>query len=181
MSSWGDASDGELAYQYLNVIIFKEFCSDQDNKEEVLQLSQASEEVKNSIEAMPEVLVFERDETVWVFIVKGESEDEVRNRTEEIKDTLLKVMEKYVNLSFFGGIGSTIQRLTDLSKSYSQANKAFSSRFFVPHNKIVTAAEVGYLDSPNYIEKISTGIIYRICWYQWKRLTFHTWRFNPLS
>ncbi len=130
-----------LASQYLNVIIFKEFCSDPDNKEEILQLSQASEEVKNSMEDISEVLVFERDENVWVFIVKGESEDEVRNRTEEIKDKALSIMEKYPKLSFFGGIGSTIQRLTDLSKSYSQANKAFSSRFFVPHKKIVTVEE----------------------------------------
>ena len=71
---------------------------------------------------------FERGMDGWAFLVKGEDDLEIQSVIENFSKALGGLIPESVH--FFGGVGSTVNRIRDLQQSYIEANKAFSMRFF---------------------------------------------------
>ena len=141
----GEKLEMDFTASYLNVLIFKGFSTAEHVREDSQSLAIAADEIKMVMEEEPGILVFDRDENSWVFIIKGESQKEIEDRLSIAKLRLKMIMEKYPKLSYYGGVGITINRLTDLSKSYSKANRAFASRFFCEQDRIVDVKEANRL------------------------------------
>ena len=54
---------------------------------------------------------------------------------------LLKILERYPEASYFGGVGSTVSRLSELSRCSEEANRAFAYRYIRKSNQIVRSED----------------------------------------
>lgn len=112
-------------------------------------LVKASKEIMDLAASYEQVLTFDRGLEGLAFVIKGDGEEELQDFTAEFVRALKAVMDGYHSVEYFGGIGSVVQRLRDLSQSYDAASKAFSSRFFTEWNKIISYKDVSKMHHLN--------------------------------
>ena len=113
------------------------------------ELNHASEKVNEMAEPWEHVLSFDRSPEGWAFLIKGESEEEVKATFQEIEKELTELVKEYPTVEYFGGTGTIVQRIGDIQTSYKEAARAFSSRFFVNANQIVDSATMGSVRQEN--------------------------------
>lgn len=68
--------------------------------------------------------------------------EELTARAQTFREDLEKVLEKYKNLEYFGGIGSQVGRFSEIKRSYNDANRAFAERFSRSLRQFVSYSEV---------------------------------------
>lgn len=105
------------------------------------QTAACQEAIEERMEERGHVLVFDRGDEGWAFIFTGESRLDVECRTRECAAGLGELAGAYKELRYFGGIGSCVNRLGDLQRSYSEAGRAFASRFFSELNQVVSYSQ----------------------------------------
>lgn len=118
----------------------------------------ASDEVAALSQKWEEVLTFERSPEGWAFLIKAQSEEEAKSRLAACVQELKELIGNYPQLEYFGGIGSVEHRIGDIRRSYREAGKAFSVRFFTESNQIVNGTDIVKLHQRQE-EKIDTGSI----------------------
>ena len=94
------------------------------------------------MEGRQHILVFDRGDEGWAFVLTGESEQEVERRMSECAASLGKMAGACKDIQYFGGIGSCVNRLGDLQTSYLQAGRAFAARFFTEMNRIISYSQM---------------------------------------
>ncbi|MDO5540933.1 MAG: response regulator [Eubacteriales bacterium] len=88
------------------------------------------------------VLTFERSPEGWVFLIKGQDDDEARACQEKCAGELIELVEQYPVVEYFGGVGTVEHRLGDIAHSYQEAGKAFAGRFFSEPNRIIRPTDI---------------------------------------
>lgn len=121
------------------------------------ELTTASDRVNAGMEQQDQVLTFDRSPEGWAFLIKGQSEEEIKERLENLKRDLVALAEEYPGLEYFGGVGSVVFRLGDIQNSYRDASKAFSNRFFMDANRVM---ESGKIPSAGAQERIDVSDAY---------------------
>ena len=87
----------------------------------------------------------DRSDTIWflqsadqiVFIVKGEHEAAVREAAYETAQILRHELKRYLSMDVSVGIGSIVDRVGELQKSYADARSVFGSGLIFQGNKII--------------------------------------------
>lgn len=133
--------DMDLTAAYYTVLFLK-LSTAGESHEYSGQIVEASEKVNQIAEEMPQALSFERGLEGWIFLLKGEREEEAAQQTRELEERLQEMQKDYPDIRYFGGIGETVQRMRDIRRSYQSANKAFASRFFVEGSQFVHAEKI---------------------------------------
>jgi len=100
------------------------------------------EEVENSIENMPCIYSFQRGIDGWAFLLTADGTEDMENREQDLIKVLEKIVAKYSQIEYFGGIGSAVFRLRELNQSFREADLAFSSRFTHGTNQIVSPRSI---------------------------------------
>lgn len=100
------------------------------------------EAIEERMEGREHILVFDRGDEGWAFILTGESQQEVERRMKDCACGLGELADSYQDIQYFGGIGSCVNRLGDLQLSYGQAGRAFAARFFTEMNRVVSCSQM---------------------------------------
>lgn len=88
--------------------------------------------------AEPEhVLIFDRALEGRAFLFKADSEDELLAYQKEYLGDVKEVLSCYVNLRYFGGIGTPVNRLREIPASFEDASHAFAHRYLVAESCIL--------------------------------------------
>lgn len=88
--------------------------------------------------AEPEhVLIFDRALEGRAFLFKADSEDELLAYQKEYLGNVKEVLSGYVNLRYFGGIGTPVNRLREIPASFEDASHAFAHRYLVAESCIL--------------------------------------------
>lgn len=137
----GEQLGMDLSASFYQLMLFKLIPSGPSSawSDRVLSCQEAIEE---RMEGRQHILVFDRGEEGWAFILTGESEQEVERRTRDCAAGLGDLVRTYKDIQFFGSIGGCVNRLGDLQQSYGQAGRAFASRFFSEMNQVVSYSEM---------------------------------------
>lgn len=91
--------------------------------------------------AEPEhVLVFDRALEGRAFLFKADSEDELLAYQKEYLGNVKEVLSGYVNLRYFGGIGTPVNRLREIPASFEDASHAFAHRYLVAESCILDSS-----------------------------------------
>ena len=137
----GEQLGMELSASFYQLMLFKLIPSGPSSvwSDRVLSCQEAIEE---RMEGRQHILVFDRGEEGWAFILTGESEQEVERRTRDCAAGLGDLVRTYKDIQFFGSIGGCVNRLGDLQQSYGQAGRAFASCFFSEMNQVVSYSEM---------------------------------------
>lgn len=131
----------EISAEGYCVILFKIIMIDHpmDYNEDIVS---ATEDIENLSEQTEKLLWFRRGVEGWGFIAQGAIGEELTARAQTFRGDLEKVLEKYKNLGYFGGIGSQVGRFSEIKKSYNDANRAFAERFSRSLSQFVSYLEV---------------------------------------
>lgn len=91
--------------------------------------------------AEPEhVLVFDRALEGRAFLFKADSEEELLAYQKEYLGDVKEVLSGYVNLRYFGGIGTPVNRLREIPASFEDASHAFAHRYLVAESCILDSS-----------------------------------------
>lgn len=91
--------------------------------------------------AEPEhVLIFDRALEGRAFLFKADSEDELLAYRKEYLGNVKEVLSGYVNLRYFGGIGTPVNRLREIPASFEDASHAFAHRYLVAESCILDSS-----------------------------------------
>lgn len=135
----GEALGLDFTAAYMAVVIFTQSAPLGDNRN--AKAMEKAEEAVRSLMKEEGCLRFEWSENTWIFIVKGESEERLKEKLNVCRENILQTMAAFPKLLYFGGIGPAVQRPRDLRKSYQEANKAFATRFFTSDNLMIDYTE----------------------------------------
>lgn len=134
----------DFAAPYFMAILFKIMQSDKYSDADTKRL-EAYEKLREKL-AEKGVLIFEKEENTWLFILKGDSREALLDESRILRCGIESVMERYHELQYFGGIGSCVNRISDLGQSYFGASKAFAARFFTRLNQFISCDAVEPLE-----------------------------------
>lgn len=138
------------------MILFKIIMIDHpmDYSEDIVS---ATEDIENLSEQTEKLLWFRRGVEGWGFIAQGAVGEELTARAQTFREDLEKVLEKYKNLEYFGGIGSQVGRFSEIKRSYNDANRAFAERFSRSLRQFVSYSEVHQMGVQNDVEMHRLG------------------------
>lgn len=134
----GKEYDMNLSAQLYNVILFK-FLATSSNYEQSENVILAFEEIEKAVAKIPYICSFQRSVEGWAFLITADEEREMKEKEERFVRVLQEVTEQYSDVAYFGGIGKTVCRLSELRKSFRDADKAFAGRFTQETNQIISA------------------------------------------
>ena len=146
----------EISAEGYCVVLFKVIMTEHpmDYDEDIVN---AAEEIEKMGEQTEKLLWFRRGVEGWGFIVQGAVGDELTTRLEKLQENLEKLLEKYKNLEYFGGIGSQVGRFSEIKKSYNDANRAFAERFSRNLSQFVMYSEVHKVQVQDEVEMHRLG------------------------
>lgn len=85
--------------------------------------------------------LFQRGVDGWVFLFAAEDEQTMECNVQKVITEIQKIMKNMGGLEYFGGIGTPVARIRNLNESFRNADKAFSYRFTMESNQILSAGE----------------------------------------
>ena len=81
-----------------------------------------------------EYILFDRDLEGYALLLKADSEEALNQLCQECILQLETILKEYTNMSYFGGIGNSVNRLSELPKSFEQASHALARRYLLDDN-----------------------------------------------
>lgn len=87
-------------------------------------------------------VLFDRNLEGKALLFKADSESEIAKLQNAFVCDFESMMQNYDHITYFGGIGKCVNRLSELPESFESANRAFSHRFFINESKIMDANDL---------------------------------------
>lgn len=100
---------------------------------------------------------FQRGVDGWAFLISGDREEQLREKTEIFLETVQQSLKKFRDVEYFGGVGRVVCRLREISISFREAEKAFASRFTREPDQIVSAESLEAVRESEEFEMGSFG------------------------
>lgn len=138
----------DLTSSFYTVLLAKLMISD-ENTNYCDHLADAAEKVAAAVAEIENIITFERGLEGWAFLIKTEDKEHVFSQIHTFEKNLKQILTAYPEIQYFGGIGETVQRMSDIRRSYQTANKAFSSRFFIEKNQFINADKIAQIHLMN--------------------------------
>lgn len=115
------------------------------------------EKIDVYLDRLDNAYYFKRWGEGWFLLLKSETQS-IDSQLDEIKEFMSKTIVEGNKLTYFGGVGTTVQRLRDIGLSFRIANKVCASRFFIESNQIITLEDMR-LHETSHFEKDELGKI----------------------
>ncbi len=138
----GKELDIDLAAARYNIVLFQIYAEGESEgySEDKNVAARVMETVASQI---AECIMIDRSLDGWAFILKETGEKNLEQMEEEL---LTKIPEQLKiaapAIEYFGGVGTPVGRLGELSKCFEKANQAFAYRYFKEMNQIVHSTDV---------------------------------------
>jgi len=140
----------ELGANRYNILLFQIFtgenCRGEYSEKENAVIS-GMEEIMGH---MPKVLMVELGVEGWAFIFEETPEKTLEEVQEDFLTELQNLMERYQDVEYFGGMGSPVERLSELNQCFEEANRVFAYRYLKKRNQIIRG---GKLPQKAYIKE----------------------------
>ena len=94
-------------------------------------------QVNEYLETVDNCYMFDRGTEGLALLALDETEEGVADKIKQVVEKMISISKNIVDGTYFVGIGSIVNRLSEISKSYDNANRAFSYRYFKKRNQII--------------------------------------------
>ena len=129
-----------MAAEEYNILLFQVFAG--ENQEEYSETAnRITEEIREMAARQEQAVLIEMSTQGLAFLIRGTCGHTVQEVLEGLIRELLKILERYPEVSYFGGVGSTVSRLSELSRCSEEANRAFAYRYIRKRNQIVRSED----------------------------------------
>lgn len=100
------------------------------------------EELAQLLDRMEGWYFFDRGEDGFAVLATGNDRQELQAQGGRMTERLITRIREEENLSYFIGEGEIVNRISDIGRSFYEANRAFSYRFIYGMNKVVRSGEL---------------------------------------
>lgn len=131
----------DLAASQYNIVLFQVSTGEEaENYSD--KINKITDEIESLTEKMQQVIMIERGGLEgFAFLLKGAEEGskgEIKELLPEFLEKLEQTMGKYPDVEYFGGVGVTVERLSELRVCFAKASHAYAYRYLWERNQIVT-------------------------------------------
>ncbi len=124
-----------VATQY-NIVLFQVFTGEGEKYSD--EQDRIAAEIEALTEAMQRVIMIDRGGLEgFAFLLQGTEEANVEEILPEFLKKLEKIVERYPDAEYFGGVGVTVGRLSELKDCFEKASRAYAYRYLWDRNQIV--------------------------------------------
>lgn len=130
----------DLSAMWYNIVLFKV----KSQKRSSDEYSNRIVEIEQNIDQMSDrerLLVFDRNLEGKAFLFKADSVEELESYQGQVLKTLEEMLAGYRHIEYFGGIGTPVNRLSELRACFEKASRAFAHRYLVEGNHILDSKE----------------------------------------
>lgn len=131
----------DLGANRYNILLFQIFAGE-DAQRYSGQQDVVAKDIESVAESMPEVMMAELGIEGWAFILKEKEEMPLEQIQSIFLDRLQDRMRAHDTIEFFGGLGKPVERLSELSQCFEEANHAFAYRYLKKRNQIIQSSEL---------------------------------------
>ena len=100
------------------------------------------DELSQMLEAVEGWYFFDRGEDGYAVLATGNDEEEMKAAAKSAITELIAHITEDEKRSYFVGAGTIVKRISEIEKSFYQANRVFASRFISGMNRVVFAGEL---------------------------------------
>ncbi len=155
----------ELAASFYSIVLFK-----------VSRVKHGDEEFSNRLVHMysklfqyfeqEEIISFDRNLEGIALLLKADTLDEMNEKQKKYITEIEAIIKLYEKVSYFGGVGCSVDRLSELCTSFEDASRAFAYRFIKEKDMFLKADQINNTeDTPwvdmNYTEYLDKEIAYK--------------------
>ena len=126
----------DLTANRYNILLFQVFADGQTEGYSEEQ-NCVTHDIEEMVEQTPEALMIERGLEGWAFILKEIEQNSLEEVEEKFRRMLTTALDAHGELEYFGGLGTPVERLSELKYSFEAASKAFAYRYLKKRNQIV--------------------------------------------
>lgn len=137
-----------LAAGAYNVVLFMMRRREDTDQAYSRELAAAWDTVMELSEKTENIYMFNRGIDGVEFLLLEENEKQLKEKRKGFLKELEDIVSGYDELQYFGGIGNVVHRLREIQESHENASKAFSYRYLLSYNRII---------SEENMEEIRTG------------------------
>ena len=139
----------KLDSRFYCVCITSIFQNEEDSRYSLETHSACMKEMQTILSSNQNCYCIEQETEGWILIYTGDSEDEIKKEVEHNFDIIKETMKNYRQFNFFVGVGSIVNRISYIVKTYEEASRAFSFRYLVKPNQIIYYQETGNFSEQN--------------------------------
>ncbi len=132
-----------------NMILFKADATNHEYEEYSKSINAVTEkiyELEKKYEGR--VCVFDRGLEGQVLLILGENEEDTDSLIEQVTDEIKSISSAYENVRYFGGIGCSVERVTELRTSFGRASHAFAHRYLTDGNIFLKDTDIEKKTAP---------------------------------
>lgn len=100
------------------------------------------EQKLNAIDDETHILIFDRNLEGKALLFKADSIEELDRVQNEYLDKMKEILLPYSHVRYFGGVGVSVNRLTELPISFEKASHAFANRYLVKESLVLYSADL---------------------------------------
>lgn len=138
----GERLNIDLAAGVYNIILFVMREDGDGGQNYSSALVEAWDMIVDQVEQSEHIYMFNRGVDGVEFLLMEENEQRLLQKQEEVLRWLKRIAGSYQQLQYFGGVGKMVRRLREAKASHESASKAFSYRYLLSYNRIVTAEQM---------------------------------------
>lgn len=133
----------DLTGRYFNIVLFKVTSIKHGSGEFSSRLIQIQAELNQYFENEG-LISFERYLEGMALLLKADTLEEMELKKKKCVKDIEAIINKHEDVTYFGGVGCVVSRLSELYLSYEEASRAFAYRFIKADNQFI---EADYLSS----------------------------------
>lgn len=93
--------------------------------------------IENTADGNENMIIFRRATEGYVFMIKGQNKTELQETIEHYIRNIQNQFNGWNDIRYFIGVGSAVERMHELSKSYDCASKAFMYQYTSDKNEVI--------------------------------------------
>lgn len=139
------------------VILLKYYFNHSDDEERKRKAEEANRLLSHT-DSQEHVVMFQRATEGYIFLLKVQSDEDIDKIRERFVKKVVEIASRFEDLGYFIGVGETVHRVHEISRSYDTASVAFAKQYEMGKNRVLYYSQ---LDKREEIEDISVNIDFR--------------------
>lgn len=137
----GEKLGMDLSAMWYNLILVKTQSMNHAQDEYSNSLIEIEGRLKKLDDNM-QVLTFDRNLEGKAILFRADSEEELVQLQTDYLEQMKRILNEYNHVRYFGGIGTPVNRLRELSVSFERASHAFAHRYLIGDSRIVSSTDM---------------------------------------
>jgi len=131
----------DLSAIWYNILLLKMQPAKQGHDEYSNRLIEIEKQLAELAEA-GDLLLFQRELEGVAFLFRADSEEDLKEKQNRFAEELKSLLADDKDIRYFGGVGTAVNRMSELPQCFETASRVFAHRYFVKESAIFGSEEM---------------------------------------